>query len=182
VLAHLDLVKQVAGIVKRRVPPQIEVDDLESAGMLGLLSAATAFDRARGIAFGAFARRRIHGAMLDYLRDNDSLTRHERHLVRTGELRVFELQLHADNPEFRRIAEAVDARPLPDATCAALLQAEHVRREVARLPKRERYVIEQHFARGRLLADIGTDLRIGQARVSQLKAQALGRLRRWLAC
>lgn len=176
-LAHLELVRQIAYKLVRRMPPQIQRDDLEAAGMLGLLSAATAFDRTRGVAFGAFARRRILGAMLDYLRADDALTRAERDDVDAGRSEFFVTQLDTD---VALQLTLVDSAPWPDASAAQLLQAEHVRRAVSRLPKRERYVVEQHFYRGRDLAELTADLGVGAARVSQLKTRALQRLRRWL--
>lgn len=69
------LVEKVARRMARRLPTHVELDDLISTGMLGLLDAADRFDPARGERFEAFAEFRIRGAMLDGLRSRDSLSR-----------------------------------------------------------------------------------------------------------
>ena len=57
--------------LKMRLPSHIEVDDLISSGVLGLLDAFDRFDPSRNIKFRTFAEFRIRGAMLDYLREMD---------------------------------------------------------------------------------------------------------------
>ena len=52
-----------------------ELDELVSAGMLGLMRAAELFEHARGLAFATFATTRIRGFMLDELRRLDRLPR-----------------------------------------------------------------------------------------------------------
>jgi RNA polymerase sigma factor for flagellar operon FliA len=54
-----------------RIPPHIEIDDLVSCGVVGLLDALERFDGNRGIKFRTFAEFRIRGAMLDHLREMD---------------------------------------------------------------------------------------------------------------
>lgn len=65
------LVKYHAGMLKLRLPPHIELDDLISSGIVGLLDALDRFDNSRGIKFKTYAEFRIRGAMLDYLREMD---------------------------------------------------------------------------------------------------------------
>jgi RNA polymerase sigma factor (sigma-70 family) len=66
VLRHLPLVRYVAS---RLCPPAsaIEVDDLISAGTIGLIEAADRYDPKRGVPFGSFAYSRIKGAVIDEL-------------------------------------------------------------------------------------------------------------------
>jgi RNA polymerase sigma factor FliA len=82
VLKHHALVGKVAKRLARRLPSHVSIDDLISAGMLGLLEAADRFDPARGQKFESFAEFRIRGAMLDDLRLRDSLSRDMRRLCR----------------------------------------------------------------------------------------------------
>jgi RNA polymerase sigma factor for flagellar operon FliA len=58
-------------MLKLRLPPHIELDDLISSGIVGLLDALDRFDGSRGIKFKTYAEFRIRGAMLDYLREMD---------------------------------------------------------------------------------------------------------------
>ncbi len=57
--------------MKMRLPSHIEVDDLVSSGVIGLLDALERYDASRGIKFKTYADFRIRGAMLDYLREMD---------------------------------------------------------------------------------------------------------------
>jgi RNA polymerase sigma factor FliA len=57
--------------MKMRLPAHIEVDDLVSSGVVGLLDAMERYDASRGIKFKTYADFRIRGAMLDYLREMD---------------------------------------------------------------------------------------------------------------
>jgi RNA polymerase sigma factor for flagellar operon FliA len=68
---HADLVKRIAYHLAGRLPPQVEVEDLIQAGMMGLLEAAKSYTTGRGASFETFAGIRIRGSMLDSLRRLD---------------------------------------------------------------------------------------------------------------
>jgi len=70
ILGHLEDVRHILGRIAARLPGEVDRQNLESAGVLGLVEAAGQFDPARGVEFGAFARLRIRGAILDELRRN----------------------------------------------------------------------------------------------------------------
>lgn len=82
VLDHVGLVKALAQRLVQRLPSQVEVTDLISVGILGLMDAATRYRPSTGVPFDAFARRRVQGAMLDALRDLDWAPRSLRKLRR----------------------------------------------------------------------------------------------------
>src|SRR5690606_10929663 len=82
VMAHVDLVKSMASRLGRRLPSQVELSELVSVGVLGLIEAANRYQPSLGVPFDAFARRRIHGAMLDALRGLDWVPRSLRKLQR----------------------------------------------------------------------------------------------------
>ncbi len=71
VMKHAPLVRYVAGRLAMGLPAHIEVDDLVSYGILGLLDAIEKFDPRRGVKFETYAIARIRGAMLDGLRSLD---------------------------------------------------------------------------------------------------------------
>ncbi|WP_437187510.1 sigma-70 family RNA polymerase sigma factor [Planctomicrobium sp. SH668] len=73
---HLDSVRHVLGRLTARLPGFIDEENLEAAGFLGLVEAATNFDPARGVEFRTFAYHRIRGAILDELRRNCPLPQH----------------------------------------------------------------------------------------------------------
>ncbi|WP_250003632.1 sigma-70 family RNA polymerase sigma factor [Actinoplanes sp. M2I2] len=68
-----------------KVPPHVHRDDLASAGYTALVTAAQAFDPARGIPFGRFAALRVRGALLDELRGLDWASRSVRARARRAE-------------------------------------------------------------------------------------------------
>src|SRR5262249_5469668 len=82
VIAHVGLVKVMAHRLAQRLPSQVEMSDLISVGVLGLIDAAGRYRPAMGVPFDAFARRRVQGAMLDALRDLDWAPRSLRRLRR----------------------------------------------------------------------------------------------------
>jgi RNA polymerase sigma factor for flagellar operon FliA len=73
ILSHLPLVRHVVGKLLAQFPPGMDVENLESAGVLGLVEAANNFDPGRGTQFKTFAYTRIRGAVLDELRRNSPL-------------------------------------------------------------------------------------------------------------
>jgi RNA polymerase sigma factor FliA len=68
VVAYAPLVRYVAGRMALGLPPQIEVADLESYGLFGLLEAIERYDPGRGFKFETYALTRIRGAIIDGLR------------------------------------------------------------------------------------------------------------------
>ncbi|MGC8778458.1 MAG: sigma-70 family RNA polymerase sigma factor [Candidatus Caldatribacteriaceae bacterium] len=75
---YLYLVKIVLGRMLCRFPSYLEREDLEQVGVIGLLQALDRFRPGRGARFETYALSRIRGAILDYLRSLDPLTRQER--------------------------------------------------------------------------------------------------------
>jgi RNA polymerase sigma factor for flagellar operon FliA len=71
VLRHADLVKRIGYHLVSRMPPNVEVDDLIQAGMIGLLDAARHYTESKGANFETYAGIRIRGAMLDEVRKSD---------------------------------------------------------------------------------------------------------------
>jgi len=71
VFEHVALVKRIAYHLINRLPPNIQVDDLIQAGMLGLLEASNNYALGHGASFETFAGIRIRGAMLDEIRRLD---------------------------------------------------------------------------------------------------------------
>lgn len=70
ILQHLSLVRHVIGRMLAELPPGMDVENLKSAGTLGLVEAANKFDPTRGVDFKAYAYTRVRGAVLDELRRN----------------------------------------------------------------------------------------------------------------
>src|SRR5579885_211128 len=83
---YLPLVKYNGERIWSRLPEGVELDDLISAGVFGLMDAIDAFDLTRGVKFETYCVPRIRGAMLDELRTMDWVPR----LVRSKQSKMDE--------------------------------------------------------------------------------------------
>ena len=109
VLEHVGLVKTLAQRLVQRLPAQVEVSDLISVGVLGLIDAATRYKPSTGVPFDAFARRRVQGAMLDALRDLDWAPRSLRKMRRDLDGAIARLRHElARDPDDDEIAAAMN--------------------------------------------------------------------------
>src|SRR3954465_12123614 len=104
-------IEKVARRLARRLPAHVEIDDLISSGVIGLMEAAERFDPKRVDRFEAFAEFRIRGAMLDDLRSRDTLSRDMRRL--SNELRDATRRLEAQlgrTPDHEEIAKRLGVK------------------------------------------------------------------------
>ena len=81
---YLPLVKSTAERMHMRLPGEVDVEDLMSAGLFGLMDAIDAFDLERGVKFETYCTQRIRGAIFDELRAMDWVPR----LVRSRTAKV----------------------------------------------------------------------------------------------
>ena len=217
VMEHVGQVRMLASRLSHRLPSQVEFSELVSVGVLGLIDAAGRYRPSTGVPFNAFARRRIHGAMLDSLRGLDWAPRSLRKLRRSVDAAIGQLrhQLHRE-PEEAEIAAALprleaDYGKMLDQLRAAELatvrhaaitaegqstldvavdpgEGAHDRLErlelrdqlasaILELPERERQILALYYKEELTLAEIGTVIGVGESRVSQLRTQAIARLR-----
>jgi len=72
---YLPLVRYTAERIHTKLPDEVDVEDLVSAGAVGLLDAVNAFDPSRGVKFETYCTPRIRGAILDELRSMDWVPR-----------------------------------------------------------------------------------------------------------
>ncbi|MGK4002783.1 sigma-70 family RNA polymerase sigma factor [Sorangium sp. So ce1036] len=181
---YFPLVRKLVRQVSRHLPPNVQRDDLLSAGLLGLVDSLRKNGGSDGETFAGYAKLRIRGAIVDELRAQDWLSRRAREAVEAGaanrscgttvfvslsEVTPTEESAHlsgGDDP-----IEAMSAR----ATRRALVGA------IAQLPERERRVIGMYYFEGAKLKEIGAVLGVGEPRVSQLHTRALGMLRGMLS-
>lgn len=106
---YLPLVRYNAERVWSKLPDGVDLNDLMSAGVFGLIDAIEAFDMERGVKFETYCVPRIRGAMLDELRTMDWVPR----LVRSKASKV---------EAARKEAEAELGRPPSDSEVAHKLQ------------------------------------------------------------
>jgi len=76
---YLPLVRYNSERIYARLPDEVDIEDLMSAGLFGLMDAIDAFDLDRGVKFETYCAPRIRGAILDELRSMDWVPRLVRH-------------------------------------------------------------------------------------------------------
>jgi len=103
---YLYLVRYNAERVHVKLPNEVDVGDLSSAGNFGLMEAINSFDLERGVKFETFSAPRIRGAMLDELRSMDWVPRLVRSRAHKLEAAVKSLEIELDrSPKPAEIAQ-----------------------------------------------------------------------------
>jgi RNA polymerase sigma factor for flagellar operon FliA len=85
VVEYAPLIKYIAQKIAARLPTNIELDDLISSGVIGLMDAIEKYDASRDNKFKTYAEFRIRGAILDELRAQDWVPRSVREKAKTLE-------------------------------------------------------------------------------------------------
>ena len=96
--SYLPLVKNVAGRLALGFPRSVELSDLVSTGVIGLIEALSNFDPERGVKFETYAVPRIRGAILDELRALDWVPRSTRAKSREVEKATVKLEYRFGRP------------------------------------------------------------------------------------
>jgi len=103
------LVRYTAERLYTKLPDKIDLDDLVSAGMFGLMDAINAFDPSRGIKFETYCSPRIRGSILDELRSMDWVPRLVRARAHQLARATQSLQIHLGRePTARETAEELN--------------------------------------------------------------------------
>ncbi len=143
-------------------------EDLESAGLVGLIDAVDRYQPDRGVPFEAYAALRVRGAVLDELR------------AATGGRRAeTPIQLSLDE----LLAEGDHTLPNVDETGpqrAAEDLAARVESALRCLPQRQRDVLARYYGQSLTLREAGRSMGVSEARACQLHGLAIANLRRAL--
>lgn len=208
ILDHLWLVRHLVGKLTARLPPGVDTDNLESAGVLGLVEAAQRFDAERGVDFKAFAALRIHGAIIDEARRNSplpqELLQHVTIVSRAQEQLTppvtVEALARATGLSEDEVLDALAAIPLTqvrsfdpasddlsrmvtEAPGSELEQDEERRLladAISQLPERERLIITLYYKEDMRLKEIGELLNLSESRISRLLTSAQFQLREYV--
>jgi RNA polymerase sigma factor FliA len=220
ILEHLPQVRLIARRIHDRVPDNVTLDDLISAGVVGLISAIDHFDPKHNVKLKTYAEYKIRGAILDSLRGLDWAPRQKRRMARQVEtaIQAASQQLHRDPTEEEIAGELhieleeyhhwlADLQGLGMATleCAdadgrdllaytaddeekqplRLLERSELEKLLAeaidQMPSMDRTVISLYYLEELTLREIADVVHLHQSRISQLKSQAILRLRAYLA-
>ena len=92
VMEYLPQVKRTVYRIASHLPPSIEIEDLITAGTIGLIQAIERYDPSRGVKLSTFASFRIRGAVLGELRSRDILSRTNRRKVKELETAILKIE------------------------------------------------------------------------------------------
>jgi RNA polymerase sigma factor for flagellar operon FliA len=178
---YAPLVRKIVGGFLRKLPRNVQRDDLLAAGMCGLWDAIRRNPDGAGESFEWYLRVRIRGAIIDELRAQDWLPRRARAaaeatsgtdayvpppaVVRFDDLSAWEQE--------RALYEASST----EAVLAHKQLLDHVLKEIDKLPPRDRHVMIERYSKARKLEEIAKEMGVTVPRISQIHARAVGHLR-----
>jgi len=219
ILGHLRQVKLIARRIHDRLPGNVSLDDLVSAGMLGLIAAIDRFDASRDVTLRTYAEHKIKGAILDSLRQLDWAPRQHRRRAkqieaaintaqqdlqrvptegevatvlnltvdryRQWQVRVRGLSLGRLESSGPRDTEGRDLLHTLSGSHeewpSSLLERSELHNTlvaaITEIPKIEKTVLRLYYQEEMTLREIAKIVRLHESRISQLKAQAILRLR-----
>jgi RNA polymerase sigma factor for flagellar operon FliA len=92
ILENLPQVRSIARRIHEKLPPNVTMEDLISAGIIGLIQAVDNFDDQQNVKFRTYAEYKIRGAILDSLRDLDWASRLQRKKAKAIESAISAVQ------------------------------------------------------------------------------------------
>lgn len=98
IMDYAPLIKYIAQRIAARLPSNIDINDLFSAGVIGLMDAIDKYDPSRDNKFKTYAEFRIRGAILDELRNQDWVPRSVRESNKREERARLELEHKLGRP------------------------------------------------------------------------------------
>jgi RNA polymerase sigma factor FliA len=205
---YLPLVRRIAMRTIRKLPAQISLDEILSAGWLGLTES---LQRRRPdmpeVEFEAYASHRVRGAILDYLRNLDPLSRKLRNASRrisraiadlsarlsrypnedevAGELGVTLAEYHvlladissAGLARLELSGDEATDEPNPEGLASKKELVQLVSDAVELLPERLRLIVALYYQESCTLREIGEVLGVTESRVCQLHSEAVHLIR-----
>lgn len=206
-LQYLPAVRAMAFRLKERLPSSVDMNDLVSIGTEELIKLARRYDSSRNDSFWGYARLRVNGAMLDYLRSLDVLSRSSRKLIKAIDAEVsryfndFEEEpsneylaekLGEDLDKIRQARLASDIytvvpldeqfSALEDSDmmkyCEQKELMELIKKVLSRLTEREQLIIQLYYLEELSLSEISEILNITESRISQISKEVTKKIRR----
>jgi len=204
-LQYLPAVKAMAYRLKERLPSSIDLNDLNSIGTEELIKLARRYDPEINDSFWGYAKTRVYGSMLDYLRSLDIVSRANRKLIKQiHEIEHRYLCTKGDEPsdediakeceeslekvlEARRAATIYNVLPIDDLMVDGtddvneqVLKGEifsKIKDELKKLPKREQMVIQLYYFEELSYKEIAEILEITPSRISQIHKKVVSTIK-----
>jgi RNA polymerase sigma factor for flagellar operon FliA len=205
-IQYLPAVKAMAFRLKERLPSSVDYMDLSAIGTEELIKLARRYDESLNDSFWGYAKKRVYGAMLDYLRSLDILSRASRKLVKAIDYAVEEYRVtHDEEPtdeylanilneseekihEARIASSIYTVMPLHDQLQvgdegAALAQIEKeeliavIKKVLKSYKEREQLIIQLYYFEELTLREISDVLNITESRISQIHKSVIHKIK-----
>jgi len=193
--------------MKARLPDSVEVDDLIAVATEELIKLSRRYDAKQNDNFWGYAKQRIQGSMLDYLRSLDVVSRGDRKIIKDIEKEITKyynehqtepddeylakkLNLPIEKIKKARIAsEVYNVMPIDeqlnffDDIQKKVEQEELIniiKKQLSKMSKREQMVIQLYYFEELSLREISNILGITESRVSQIHKDVIRKIRKEL--
>ncbi len=206
VLAYMPALRAMAFRLRERLPSSIDVNDLIGMGVEEMIKLSRRYDKAQNDSFWGYARKRVNGAMLDYLRSLDVMSRNNRKIIKDIDA-VLDgyYQEHESEPDDEYLAKKLDlsvekikevrtahsiSYTLPldeqielyneDDTLEKLEKErllEKINEILEDLKERDQLIIQLYYYEELNLKEISSILGISESRISQIHKKILKKLR-----
>ena len=205
-LQYLPAVKAMAFRLKERLPSSIDFSDLTAIGTEELIKLARRYNESLNDSFWGYAKKRVYGAMLDYLRSLDIVSRASRKLIKAIDYAVEEYLLtHDEEPSDEELATLLqeDVQKIHEARIAstiytvmplhdqlqigdegaALAQIEKeelievIKKVLLTYKEREQMIIQLYYFEELTLKEISEILDITESRISQIHKSVIHKIK-----
>jgi len=205
-IKYLPAVKAMAYKIKERLPSSVEISELISIGTEELIKLARRYDQRLNDSFWGYAKSRVYGAMLDYLRSLDIVSRASRKLIKAIDHETTRyLNEHEEEPsdEYLAMTLGESVEKIKEAKIASdvyvlvpieeqysiiesnniidKLEQEELVEKIYSILKtfseREQLIIQLYFLEELSLAEIKDILHITESRISQITKEVIKKIR-----
>lgn len=202
----LPYVKSLAFRMKERLPSSVDAMDLFSIGAEELVKLARRYDPQKNDSFWGYAKSRVQGAMLDYLRSLDPLSRGNRRIVKAIDAESIRYyNEHQEDPSDEHLAEVIgeDVEKIKEAKLASEIYAllpineqvnyiaesdvqkvieeeeliKHIQEVLGTFDEREQMIIQLYYFEELNLKEISEILNITESRISQINKAVIRKIR-----
>ncbi len=205
-LQYLPAVKAMSFRLKERLPSSIDYMDLCAIGTEELVKLARRYDEAQNDSFWGYAKTRVYGAMLDYLRSLDTVSRSSRRLIKEIDSAIeIYMAEHDDEPSDDELAVilGIEVEKIHDARIASdiytvmplddqlgtpeeggmLERIEHedlveaIQKVLMSFEEREQIIIQLYYFEELTLKEISEIVNITESRISQIHKSVIRRIK-----
>lgn len=209
VLAYTPALRAMAFRLKERLPAHIDVSDLMGAGLEEMVRLSRKYDKERNDSFWGYAQKRVYGAMLDFLRGLDVVSRTDRTLVKNIDALVNEYFNKFEREpedeylaamleesvekirEARNVSAVVGVLSIDDQM--ELMSEENTFERVERedliekitqilneFEERDQLIVQLYYYEELSLKEVGEILHISEGRISQIHKRLMEKIRKKL--